>query len=44
MFREKKKKNLDNLKADEINKYFVELGKKLSENCNLPSDLSRSEG
>ena len=27
--------------ADEINKYFVEIGKKLSESCSLPSDLSR---
>ena len=35
------KKNIDNLNADEINKYFVEIGKKLSESCNLPSDLSR---
>ena len=35
------KKNIDNLNADEINKYFVEIGKKLSESCSLPSALSR---
>ena len=35
------KKTNDNLNADEINKYFVEIGKKLSESCSLPSDLSR---
>ena len=34
-------KNIDKVNADEINKYFVEIGKKLSESCSLPSDLSR---
>ena len=37
----KKKQNIDNLNNDEINKYFVNIGRKLSESCNLPSDLSR---
>ena len=35
------KKNIDNLNADEINKYFVEIGTKLSESCSLPSDRSQ---
>ena len=36
------KKNIDNLNADEINKSVLEMGKKLSESCNLISAWSEA--